>query len=359
LQFWDYVKRGIDDQIGPALRSGEKDKAAGLIQLKQKLLGELDTAAPSYAAARKTAFDAFGANNALEAGENFTRMAPTAKTADMKAALAQMTPAQQDIFGRGMASQMAQTALNANARRNVIGMFNSPEMRERLQLGMGAQRANQVEAFLRNESLMDMARTAVGGNSTTLRQTSDALKNSYMGALARGATGPVAGGVAGGAESYRRNGLDPVAIAKGVGYGAATGAALRYGAGRNSAIMEEIANQLTSRDPAVVSQATNRIAKSPALMNMLRQAEIGMASSSARIGADQRPNPMGWNVTRAAQPAYAKGGKVSKPSHEFLVDRLMKLAEKAKKDGKRATAPILNMPDDAVTAALAKAQEAI
>ena len=59
------------------------------------------------------------------------------------------------------------------------------------------------------------------------------------------------------------------------------------------------------------------------------------------------------------QPQYAKGGPVKKPSHEFLVQRLMNLAEKAKREEKKRTAPILNMPDAAVTAALRKAQEAI
>ena len=78
-------------------------------------------------------------------------------------------------------------------------------------------------------------------------------------------------------------------------------------------------------------------------------------------------NAPGMAAVRAAgaeqpdqsQPTYARGGKVKKPSHEYLVNRLMALAEKAKRAEKKHTAPILNMPDDAVTAALAKAQEAI
>jgi len=65
----------------------------------------------------------------------------------------------------------------------------------------------------------------------------------------------------------------------------------------------------------------------------------------------------------AGQPphggTYAKGGKVKKPSHEFLVQRLMALAERAKRAERKRTAPILNMPDDIVTAALAKAHAAI
>jgi len=51
--------------------------------------------------------------------------------------------------------------MNANARRNVISMFNSPEMAQHIQLGIGPQRANEVEAFLRRESIMDMLRPAV------------------------------------------------------------------------------------------------------------------------------------------------------------------------------------------------------
>jgi hypothetical protein len=55
---------------------------------------------------------------------------------------------------------------------------------------------------------------------------------------------------------------------------------------------------------------------------------------------------------------YAKGGAV-KMSHKHLVKRLMDLVELAKKDEKEETKPILNIPDDIVTGALAKAQEAI
>ena len=57
---------------------------------------------------------------------------------------------------------------------------------------------------------------------------------------------------------------------------------------------------------------------------------------------------------------YAKGGAVKgKPTHEFLVARLMKLAEEAKRAEKASTKPILDVPDSTVAKALAKAQEAI
>jgi hypothetical protein len=73
------------------------------------------------------------------------------------------------------------------------------------------------------------------------------------------------------------------------------------------------------------------------------------------------PATFGLDRMGAAQnnTQYAKGGKVTKPTHEFLVNRLMALAEKAKRDEKRATKPILNLPDDTVTHALRVAQAAI
>lgn len=84
---------------------------------------------------------------------------------------------------------------------------------------------------------------------------------------------------------------------------------------------------------------------------------VPMPEAQAVIGVGRTANAQAQ--PNESQPAYAKGGKVKKPSHEFLVNRLMALAERAKRAEKKATAPILNMPDDTVTAALAKAQEAI
>ena len=94
--------------------------------------------------------------------------------------------------------------------------------------------------------------------------------------------------------------------------------------------------------------------------------KVGSAGNAAnRMVTPELSSPATFGLNKVgsaegqSQPAYAKGGKVKKPTHEFLVNRLMALAEKAKRAEKKATAPILNMPDDAVTAALAKAQEAI
>jgi hypothetical protein len=101
---------------------------------------------------------------------------------------------------------------------------------------------------------------------------------------------------------------------------------------------------------------------------MLRQRSPLFEQRQAAAGYTANPSPAGIAAVRGAvtsddpnngQPAYAKGGTVKKSTHEFLVQRLMKLAEKAKKQEKQATKPILTLPDDMITAALRKAQAAV
>ena len=78
-------------------------------------------------------------------------------------------------------------------------------------------------------------------------------------------------------------------------------------------------------------------------------------SNTLRASALQADNP-----EQSQQQAYARGGSVKpKMTHEQLVDRLMKMVEKAKRAEKKRTKPILNVPDNAVAAALKKAQAAI
>jgi hypothetical protein len=56
-------------------------------------------------------------------------------------------------------------------------------------------------------------------------------------------------------------------------------------------------------------------------------------------------------------PQRAAGGAVG--GHQHLVDRLLSAVERAKREEKEHTKPILHMPDEAVASALNKAQEAI
>jgi hypothetical protein len=137
------------------------------------------------------------------------------------------------------------------------------------------------------------------------------------------------------------------------------GAALRAG---ENALTKRAFNNV---DEAVRQRSPlyrDRLAATPPTMSEAAP----VVSNSLKGAASTAATPDGTNsyAPTLGQPLdpnqfYAKGGKVKKPTHEFLVQRLMNLAEKAKRAEKKVTAPILNMPDDTVTAALAKASEAI
>lgn len=72
LRTFDYVKRSFDQQIGQALRSGDKATAQGLSYQLDKLKGALADANPAdeaYKALLKSQRDAFQQQNALEIGQ--------------------------------------------------------------------------------------------------------------------------------------------------------------------------------------------------------------------------------------------------------------------------------------------------
>jgi hypothetical protein len=53
------------------------------------------------------------------------------------------------------------------------------------------------------------------------------------------------------------------------------------------------------------------------------------------------------------------GGVHNAPKHEYLVNRLLKMAKDAKKVSDRTTEPLLKMPDEHIVRALDVAQQAI
>ena len=86
--------------------------------------------------------------------------------------------------------------------------------------------------------------------------------------------------------------------------------------------------------------------------------------SAGRLSARALTNPVSAqlganaNFSNSLIPARATGGSVTS-THDRLVGRLMALAESAKREEKKATKSILGLPDDTVTTALAKANEAV
>lgn len=266
LAFWDATKRELDDAANAAARAGRNGEAGTFRDLARSLRDELDAHVPSYQQARAGAAHFFGADNALEAGQNFVGNNMTSHEA--RRALIQMSPTERQLFQDGFVSRLVDTLNQTGDRRSILNRIAaSPAAREKLEIALGRQRAQELEAGLRVEGIMDLARNAVQGNATTARQLAE------LG---------IAGGVGFGANGFDTGSIRPSALMS---------AALVYGAARghghiNENVSRQVAELLTSNNPQNLIRGIQMIARNSTLFSSLRAADRGLA----RVGGGQSAN---------------------------------------------------------------------
>lgn len=262
LQFWDHVKRNLD-----AVGTREAQQASRVLR------DHLDQIVPAYKTARAGAAKYFGANDALEAGDQFvmSRMAND----DARKALTKMSPPERQLFSEGFADSLTRRISEVGDRRAVINslFLRSPASRERINLALGPQKAKELETFLRVEDLMDRARKAVTGNSTTARQLMEL-------------------GIAGGSGIY---GMETGDWKTSAGVIAAL-LARRGMAGIDRRVAEKVGEMLASPDPSIVHKGVQLVAKNGPLLQALR-------SLGTVTGARQAPTlqPLQLGAQPAAQ----------------------------------------------------------
>lgn len=258
LQFWDHVKRNLDSDIGKAITGGDRTRAAELTSLKNELLGELDSAVPSFKAARQGAAGFFGAEDALEAGKKFAntpKLVPEAVKAFQS-----FKPAEKDAFATGYASELIDKIKASPDRSNVINsMFKTQAGRESMSLVFGPQKMREIEAYVRVEDIADRLRGAMG-NSTTVRQLMEL-------------------GIGGGAGyAYTDDWKGAVA-------GAALAGGARYaGQKADAKVMEQIGKLLTSDNKSALRVAVQQAAKNPAYMEAIEKIGNVLAAPSRGLG---------------------------------------------------------------------------
>lgn len=266
LEFWDLVKRQIDQEINVAKKVGRREDVGTLTEVKNTIVQKLDEAVPSYAQARAGASKFFGAQDALEAGQKF--LGNSMSSEEARRGIAKMAPQERQLFQDGFVSEFINTLNKVGDRRSILNKIaESPAAREKLNIALGPQKAAELEAGLRIEGIMDLARNAVQGNSTTARQLAEL-------------------GLAGGAYGVSGGGLNPFTDP-----GAVLNAALAYGAAKghgkiNEAVSRKVAELLTSSDPKMVTRGIQLVANNKALFGSLRSAD----KSLARIGGEQAAN---------------------------------------------------------------------
>lgn len=280
LPFWDNVQQALRRQI-EGLGPKERARLSDLTQLRNGLLGELDSAVPQYQVARQGAARFFGAEDAMDAGRNFATA--RGQVPEAQAAFAKFSPSEQKAFGIGWASSLVDKLGTKDGYAIIKQTFENPNARKMAQMALGSGKADQLESYLKAEQIMQGSSDALKGNSSTARQLA------MLGAVGIG-TG---------------------------GYGAATGdwrpltAATLLTAGRSGLqylgksvdqkVMNEVANLLVSGNRQDLMRVTANATMSPKWRDALNAIFNGMgAGARGVVDSQARPAPVQITVNGGA-----------------------------------------------------------
>lgn len=270
LQFWDLTRRELSSGAKAAERAGRYTDARRMKMFAKTLNEELDRLVPSYKLARESAAAHFGAENALEAGGKFVSM----KAPNMEEAVAnfgKMTDSEKYLFRQGFVSRMLSSLKDVGDRRTAISkIYGSPTAREKIEVALGSDKARELEALLRIEGIMDLARQRITGNSWTAQRLVDL-----------GLTGGSAG--LGGMGIYQE---DPKKLAAGLLLGV-----FGHGAKKvDQRILRKVAEALISDNPTIQQRGMSIIARSNKLMDSLRTLDQRISAATAGQAPKQLPN---------------------------------------------------------------------
>ena len=269
LQFWDHVKRNLDDQIGAHLRAGRKAAAADAMALKNQLVAELDGAVPAYAEARAGAARFFGAQDALEAGRVFVGNKMTAQ--EGRRALGKMSEPERRLFREGFFEELIGRVKRLRDRRNVVdAIYGSPDAKAKIEVAVGKGRAKDLEGFLRVEQVMDLARAAVTGNSTTARQLAE-----------MGLAGGLSGGGMAGYQFLASGDVTWQAVATASFVGAFVRGKI------DQRVAQRVAEDLVSDKPEVVRKALTHVVTHDKFMRALRALDRPAALGAAQQATER------------------------------------------------------------------------
>lgn len=245
LQFWDHVKRNLDKISTPEAKA-----------LNSALKEHLDNLVPSYRDARAGAAKAFGAEDAIDAGQKFVTQ--NMAMGEASKALSKMSPHDRDLFKIGFANKMIDDMANTRDRINVMNKINAtPNARAKLQMVLGADGYKQFDALMTVEQSMDKLRGALG-NSSTVRQWVEL-------------------GLAGSVGTSGLVSSDPTQL----GIAAAI-AGRRY---VDQAVAKRIAEMLVSSDPNVLSKGIKAVAGNKNLLRAFRDFDAKLSSVGAQQAA--------------------------------------------------------------------------
>jgi hypothetical protein len=260
-----------------AARTGNNSAAADTKALRAQLLARLDAHAPAFAQARRGAAGFFGGEDALEAGQKF--VSGNQHINDARRAFSKMSEAERALFREGFVSELTNKIQNIGDSRDVVNsIFSSPKARDKIRLALGEGGAGKLEAHLRVENIMTRLRTAINGNSTSIRQLAE------LG---------MAGGIGGVGQSLVTGDLSP----RNVTLGFVLSAAAKKGIVKIDAnVARRVGEMLASSDPQIIDRGLTATAKNLTMMKAIQALENWLPPAAGNV-AGSRGGPALRSIT--------------------------------------------------------------
>jgi hypothetical protein len=185
-----------------------------------------------------------------------------------------LTPQQKAIAQDGYLPAFIDRVQSSADKQNLLNKIKtSPSFKTEMQTMLGTQKAAQIEDWLRVETLMEQARTAVSGGSQTSRLLQDALRYAS----------PI-GSAAGGAGGAFFGDYDPTNIGVGTVTGLLAGIGTKRYNASNARVMRQVVERLMSGDPAEYSKALQMMTARPAWRRMLHEATDALTPGTGALG---------------------------------------------------------------------------
>jgi len=260
LEYWDIVKKRLDAARAAVMKAQDKEATSRFTGIIKQVRDRLDEIVPEYKIARGTAAEFFGSEKAIENGMAFSRS--TLRQMPMERAakeIKKLSPPDLELFRTGYKQAERDWIMDVGRSTNLTNRYTKPGVQAKLQLVFGKE-AKTMEARTLAEMAMDLARTAVKGNSSTMKQLA-------QGGFLGGGVGLTAQSLGGG-NMYNDPSVGLI--------GAALGAGFRVGgaklAGRvNIEVAEQVAKMLMSQDDTLVNRGLDILQKNKVMMDGLRQ----------------------------------------------------------------------------------------
>jgi hypothetical protein len=285
LKWWDYVNRGLGDQVSAARRAGNMDDARVIGGIQTQLQGALDKQVPQFATARATAAGFFNEKSLIDAAVKFDRTNNESALSPMLKDLAGRDDDEREIFARAYAAQLKQRAANPGQQADLVKQFNSQTIKDKMDAALNTAqnptRSQEIRAYMMREQAFNTLRNAFGNSKTAQRQAAQQRQgegHGLVGQIAHQFTAPVSGAITGAVGGWHET--PESATWEETGRNVLGGGALGFFAGLiakqhgkvNTATWNEIARQLASDDPNVYENAVKRVARRPLFMKQFEQA---------------------------------------------------------------------------------------